>query len=70
MEAVEDLRMRRADLDAKLALAKVPLGQVTASDALLRELLDEVELYLDAEDDEAVLAAFMTRTTPAAPPAP
>jgi uncharacterized RDD family membrane protein YckC len=83
MQAVDTLRTRRADLGAKLALAKVPLGQVLASDPVLRGLLDEVEPYLDADDDEAVLAAFMARTSaaasttpadapppPAAPPAP
>ena len=62
MAAVETLRTLRADLDAALAQARVTLGQVTATDPVLRELLDEVDPYLDADDDEAVLAAFMART--------
>ncbi len=63
MAAVETLRRRQEDLDAKLASARVPLGQVTAADPLLRSLLDDVAPYLEAEDDEAVLAAFMTRAS-------
>ena len=63
MQAVETLRVRRADLDAKLALARVPLTQLLASDPLLRGLVDQVEPYLDADDDEAVLAAYMARTS-------
>jgi uncharacterized RDD family membrane protein YckC len=62
MAAVETLRARCADLDAALATARVSLGQVTAADTVLRGLLDEVAPYLDAADDEAVLAAFMRRT--------
>ena len=41
----------------------MPLAQVLASDPLLRGLVDQVEPYLDAEDDEAVLAAYMARTS-------
>jgi uncharacterized RDD family membrane protein YckC len=63
MAAVDKLRTRRADLDAALGRAGIPYGQVTAADSVLRELLDEVEPYLDADDDEAVLAAYMTRAT-------
>lgn len=63
MAAVETLRARRADLDAKLATAGVPAGQLSAADPLLSGLLDQVEPYLDADDDEAVLAAFMARTS-------
>jgi uncharacterized RDD family membrane protein YckC len=63
MNAVEKLRSRRDDLDAALAKATVPLAQATASDPLLRELLRDVDPYLDADDDEAVLAAFMARTS-------
>lgn len=63
MSAVEKLRARRDDLDAALAKASVPLAQATASDPLLRELLREVDPYLEADDDEAVLAAFMARTS-------
>jgi len=71
MAAVERLRSRRGDFDAALAKAMVPLAQAAANDPLLGELLDEVEPYLDADDDEAVLAAFMTRTSGAGggPPA-
>lgn len=68
MAAVDGLRTRRADLDAKLALTRVPPGQVLASDPVLRGVLHEVEPYLDAEDDEAVLAAFMARTSGAGEP--
>ena len=63
MAAVETLRTRRADLDAKLATAGVPAGQLSAADPLLGGLLDQVEPYLDADDDEAVLAAFMARSS-------
>ncbi len=63
MAAVETLRARRADLDAKLATAGVASGQMSAADPLLSGLLDQVEPYLDADDDEAVLAAFMARTS-------
>lgn len=64
MGAVETLRSRRTDLDAALSRANVSLAQVRGGDALLAELLDEVEPYLDAGDDEAVLAAFMSRSAP------
>jgi uncharacterized RDD family membrane protein YckC len=67
MAAVDTLRTRRADLDAALGRVGIPLGQVTAEDSVLRELLDEVEPYLDADDDEAVLAAYMSRATGIAP---
>jgi uncharacterized RDD family membrane protein YckC len=63
MAAVETLRARRVDLDAKLGSASVPFAQVTAADPLLRGLLDQVEPYLDADDDEAVLGAFMARVS-------
>ena len=63
MAAVETLRTRRADLDAKLATAGVPSDQLSAADPLLGGLLDLVERYLDADDDEAVLAAFMARAS-------
>jgi len=65
MAAVETLRARRADLDAALVKARVPLGQVVTADPILRGLLDQVEPYGDADDDEAVLQAFMTRTSAA-----
>jgi uncharacterized RDD family membrane protein YckC len=63
MAAVEALRARRLDLDAALATARVTLEQVTTADTVLRGLLDEVAPYLDADDDEAVLAAFMARAS-------
>ncbi len=63
MAAVEALRDRRLDLDAALATARVTLEQVTTADTVLRGLLDEVAPYLDADDDEAVLAAFMARAS-------
>jgi uncharacterized RDD family membrane protein YckC len=65
MSAVETLRSRRGEFDAALATARLPLAQATATDPLLGELLDEVEPYLDADDDEAVLAAFMVRSSAA-----
>ena len=63
MAAVESLRDGRLDLDAALATARVTLEQVTTADTVLRGLLDEVAPYLDADDDEAVLAAFMARVS-------
>jgi uncharacterized RDD family membrane protein YckC len=70
MKAVDDLHSRRDDLDARLAAARIPEGQVTAADPLLRDLLEQVGPYLEADDDEAVLAAFMARSSGAgAPPA-
>ena len=63
MAAVETLRDRRLDLDAALATARVTLEQVTTADTALRGLLDEVAPYLDADDDEAILAAFMARAS-------
>jgi hypothetical protein len=70
MSAVESLRERRSELDATLLAARVSLEQVTAADTVLRGLLDQVAPYLDAGDDEAVLAAFMARAgaTPAGSP--
>jgi len=61
MGAVETLRARRTDLDTALGKARVTVEQVTAADAVLRRLLEQVAPYMDADDDEAVLAAFMAR---------
>jgi hypothetical protein len=61
MTSVEALRERRAELDTTLLTARVSLDQVTAADTVLRGLLGQVAPYLDADDDEAVLAAYMAR---------
>jgi len=65
MAAVEALRAKRAGLDAALVKAGVPLGQVVTADPILRDLLGQVEPYVDADDDEAVLQAFMRRASAA-----